>query len=307
MGNPDGDLDPLRLSQARTIGRGSVPYAYRMSATEITAGQLVAWLNAFSGVGNDPVFTQLGNLGIANIGSLAIFENPSGGLNRFSVAQGFENTPCFGMSWRFGAVYCNWLHNGRTSDPQSLLYGAYDVSTFGNNAQNRPTDNLHRLPGARFWIPSLDEWMKAAHFDPHRYGQDQPGWWLYATTSDTAPQSGLPENGGEAAINVSRTTSLTAYAHVTSPWGLMGMEGAQSEWTDGPAEFSDAFRNSLGPRVVGGSYVSASPALFGGTSAHPGSSFGGDYSFRIASWVPSPLSGAALVFAGVLQARRRRS
>jgi hypothetical protein len=39
--------------------------------------------------------------------------------------------------------------------------------------------------GATFWIPSEDEWYKAAYFDQNLEGG--AGYWLYPTQSNTAP------------------------------------------------------------------------------------------------------------------------
>ncbi len=94
--------------------------------------------------------------------------------------------PTGGITWRTAAVYCNWLHNGKGTNREAFLSGAYDVSTFGYIGEGGGfTDQLTRSEGATYWIPSLDEWMKAAHWDPDRNGENQPGWWMYGSASET--------------------------------------------------------------------------------------------------------------------------
>ena len=79
--------------------------------------------------------------------------------------------PTGGVDWRTCAIFCNWLHNGKSSARSAFLSGAYDVSTFGYiSSAGGFTDQLTHNAGTSYWIPTLDEWLKAAHFDPNRNG-----------------------------------------------------------------------------------------------------------------------------------------
>ncbi len=52
--------------------------------------------------------------------------------------------------------FTNWLHNGQGSgDTES---GAYTIGS--------GTDEV-RSANAKYWIPSEDEWYKAAYYDPN--------------------------------------------------------------------------------------------------------------------------------------------
>jgi hypothetical protein len=44
--------------------------------------------------------------------------------------------------------------------------------------------------GLRTRGPNLDEWFKAAYYDPQK-----PGYWRYATRSDTLPSNVLSATG----------------------------------------------------------------------------------------------------------------
>ena len=102
-------------------------------------------------------------------------------------------------------------------------------------------DQLVRSPGAKFWIPNLDEWTKGMHYDPHRNGPDQEGYWRYPTTSDTAPIPGYPvELGGNGTGQTSASLHIDSgsdrvwvpvgsYPDVQSPWGLLDGSGGWSE------------------------------------------------------------------------------
>jgi formylglycine-generating enzyme required for sulfatase activity len=225
--------------------------------------------------------------------------------------------PVGGISWRTAAVYCNWLHNNKSSDASAFLSGAYDVSTFSGGFPTF-TDQASRSEGARYWIPSWDEWMKAAHYDQNRLNSDGStgGWWTYPHMSDLAPTYGPPAGfpGGSAANqantgfntpdDVEYRIPLGAYANVQSPWGLFDVAGATSEWTE------TIVRNPAGQwRMTDGtSWASdAFDQVFVRGSDQPNLPFSSN-GLRLATSVPSP--GAAIV--GVISmmclgSRRRRA
>ena len=78
----------------------------------------------------------------------------------YSVAADWANRPVNYVSFWDAARFANWLHNGQPTGPQgpgTTEDGAYhDVGNqtlFGRNA------------GAKFFIPTEDEWYKAAYHD----------------------------------------------------------------------------------------------------------------------------------------------
>jgi hypothetical protein len=145
--------------------------------------------------------------------------------------------PVGGISWRDAARYCNWLHNGKSSSLASLTTGAYDTTTFGGNRTIGYTDAATRLPGAKYWIPSLDEWMKAAWYDPDRFGNGAGGWWDFTNRSNQNGAPGLPGVGSTSAgLQLPNrgewTIALGAYSAFTSPWGLLDTSGGAAEWIE---------------------------------------------------------------------------
>jgi formylglycine-generating enzyme required for sulfatase activity len=46
---------------------------------------------------------------------------------------------------------------------------------------------INRETGAKFWIPSEDEWYKAAYHQPAGQGGDADSYWLYPTKSNVEP------------------------------------------------------------------------------------------------------------------------
>ncbi len=172
----------------RAIGRGSVGYEYKIGKFEVTTAQ---WVEFFNAAYDRPAADRLPHLIPPNFwGAAGTTPNTPGGL-RWRVPSGNEMIPVGNISWRMAAMYCNWLCNDKSNDRAAFLNGAYDVSTFyytGDVFHDQFTHN----PGAAYWIPTWDEWLKAAHYDPNRNGLGQGGWWTYADMSDDPLVYGPP-------------------------------------------------------------------------------------------------------------------
>ena len=291
-----------------SIGRGRVDYEYRIGRTEITTAQYVEFANVAYGV---PVLQRHPNVGPTPYSSGAFIESIIGGGGlRYAVSPepGSAMRPVFGVSWYLAALYCNWLHNGKSNDPASLYTGAYDTSTWGY-ADGQYTDGVTHLPGARFWIPTIDEQIKAFHYDPNRFGVGQGGYWLNKNMRDIFGQSGAPGVGQTSAgynpgggIDPKRIP-LGSYPNEQSPWGLLDTSGGTTEWNElfGPGT-SQIFRRAFGA-AAGTS--AASDNIYGTAGAGPSSS-PLTYGFRIATSIPSPTTTLLLSLPLLLHTRSRR-
>lgn len=297
-----------------SVGRGSVSYEYRIGRNEITTAQWMQFVNTINdtssqdappyfhwagpfawGAANDPTYTGPG------FRYTLPANNPNAGMQ-----------PVFGISWRECALYCNWLHNGQSSDPAALLTGAYDVSTWGNVSGGTFTDAPTHLPGARFWIPTFDEQLKAFHYDPDRHGPGQGGYWLDKNMRDTMGIAGPPGVGQTSARwddpsvnNGELMIPLGAYPDQLSPWGLFDTSGGTTEWNE---RVAPGLGQPSGRGLFGASAgaTSTDDSIYGTSGVGPGNG-GIAYGFRIASSIPSPGVGTAvLVIGGMLSASRKR-
>ncbi|MBX3387213.1 MAG: SUMF1/EgtB/PvdO family nonheme iron enzyme [Phycisphaeraceae bacterium] len=307
--------------QDRAIGRGGVNYEYRIGRFEVTTEQWVEFYNAAFDRPADDRIPHL--IPSDHWGAVGTAPTVPGG-QRWRVPDGNEYRAVGDISWRMAAIYCNWLHNDKATNREAFLSGAYDVSTF---APGSPPDQETRSPGARFFIPTWDEWLKAAHYDPNKNGQDQGGWWKFSTTSDVIPLIGPPpswlpgagigdDRTGDAEVNAGGwwqiypqfnvfDVPLGSYPTVQSPWGLLDVAGGTNEWTEsivvGPGAPPE--------RVVDGSWwfdgpptsdrIGASGTQFANVSIF-------QYGFRIAAVVPSPSSVMVCAVGLVLFTHRRR-
>ena len=311
IGNP-GNANWNGLDQMR--GNGGIGYEYRIGRTEINTTQWVAFLNAaLARPSND----RIPFISVPSSWGARPDTSYTGPGRRFVVPAGNENLGVGDISWRAASIYCNWLHNNQQTSRQGFLNGAYDVSTYGGSGRVF-TDQTTHNPDAKFWIPTMGEWMKAAFHDPNRTSIEQtgqPGWWRYPNGTNTPPVYAAPEVGGGANAGFNSTPSgidatripLMSYTNTQSPWGVMDLAGATEEWTESIFYYSNGNKDRF---ILGSSW--ASPVGFfsdrlGTTGAgHPGDE-GYFQGFRIAASIPSPSGGAAMcIVAWGLIVRRRR-
>jgi hypothetical protein len=286
-------------------GRGAVDYTYRISKKEVSSAQ---WLEFVQIVG--PAIGDSNFARPRHWGYLELFPGDFIGF-----APDPANSPVLGITWREAAMYCNWLHNDKQASIEAISNGAYDISTFGNNPDDSFTDQLTRNPDAKFWIPSFDEWIKAAHYDPNRYGQGEGGYWMYSHTSDTAPIPGLPGEGESSAGDIdwadetysnldARDIPLGSYPETTSPWGLLDTSGGGHEWTE--ATLFGFNRLTMGAHAQGGIgpefFAMDRIDRFGGLSPDDANVT----TLRIAAAIPNPCPAAILGTSVTIFIRRRK-
>lgn len=296
---------PVPVGGEYVLGRGQVNYDYRASRTEISTSQWVEFLNAFAPFSN----AQIDNGGPVYWGAGATGVLPNGHFTYSVLAEsGSGQRPVGGISWRDAARYCNWLQAGKRVDPSALITGAYDTTTFGRRPDGTITDAPTRLPGALYFIPTLDEQMKAEHFDPNRYGLGQSGWWQYKNSSDSPPIPGPPGVGTTSAGYslpgdplVAWRVPLGAYTTAQSPWGMWDTSGGATEWNE---EFINDTRGYYGTHAAGGS-IGILDSVWGLSTDDPDTG-GGTHGFRIYSAVPAPGICSAIMCSGFLMARKRR-
>jgi formylglycine-generating enzyme required for sulfatase activity len=297
----------------RAVGRGRVSYEYNIGKFEVTTAQWVEFFNAAFDRPSNDLLPHLRPPDGGHWGAQSATPNTPG-ARRWDVIAGQDLHPVGDISWRMAAMYCNWLHNGKNTDRSAFLNGAYDVSTFGFADPFGFSDQFTQHPDAKYWIPTWDEWLKAAHFDPNKDNGDGTtgGWWLYSTSSDTAPIYGRPESGGQANagsfVPDPFNIPLGAYPGVTSPWGLLDTAGGTQEWTEEISFTAGLFPTAR--RYDGSGWATPQPD-FGDHISYVSADFPSlatfELGFRIASAVPAPMSALGLGLLLVPLARRRRT
>lgn len=212
--------------------------------------------------------------------------------------------PATGVSWWEAARFANWL-NASQGHPLAYKFdsqGKFEVWTAADPGYD--PDNPFRNRRARYFLPSSDEWHKAAYYDPQAQR-----YWDYPTGSNETPDGidfpGDPEFTAvfyDGAFN-GEPNAVTDVG-VLSPFGTAGQGGNVLEWleTSGTRDFLGAYPSRW---VHGGNWHNAANVLLRQHGMAIGPSFEGDkLGFRIASAVPEP-SGAALALALLLSGRAR--
>ncbi len=284
---------------------GAVDYAYQIGKYPVTNAQYTAFLNAVDPGGSNPIGIYNSNMSSNARGGISFDAGAASG-SKYTIRSNMGNKPVNYVSWYDAARFTNWLHNGQGSG--STETGAY---TLNNATSGIITKNV----GATVWIPSENEWYKAAYYDP-TLNSNAGGYWNYATRSNTAPTVASANATGDISnpgANVANYASGAVWNGVTGNVTTVGSAGALSESYFGTAdqagnvlEWNDTEID--GDRVVRGgtwglnsNFLAASSRIIN-TPTNEGSFVG----FRVAS-IPEPSAALLTLFAvGVSLTRRRR-
>jgi formylglycine-generating enzyme len=232
-------------------GYGRVDYDYRIGKYDVTAGQYCEFLNAVA-KGADPYGLYNANMNVVvHNGGCNIIRSGAAGNYGYSVAADWANRPVNFVSWGDAARFCNWLNNGQltgNAGAASLEYGAY---TLGGANTDTMLIQVTRNLDSKYFIPSLNEWYKAAYFDPNKNGAGQPGYWLTPLKHGTLPSNILDPAGTNNAnfFDLSGTgnhsytiggpywrTEVGAFASSPSPWGTFDQGGNVGNFVESPAD-----------------------------------------------------------------------
>ena len=261
---------------ADTTTYGAVPYEYRASIYEISQNDI----------------TKATASGMANV----------------TAGPWTGNQPAATISWYEAAAFVNFLNtsSGKTA--------AYDL-TFSNSqwsmalwsseqAWTAGGTNLYRNKNAFYFLPSDNEWYKAAY-----YNAAGTNYFLYPTASSSVPTAvASGTNAGSAVYNaVASVPAVVDSAGGLSPYGTMGQGGNIFEWNESAFDGSNS-SSSEGRAIRGGYWFGSEGGLRSSyRNFNDPSIENGNIGFRVAS-VPEPSTYAllAMTAAGALWMTRRR-
>lgn len=261
VGDPGNAADTFVMDKGRlagTSGYGSVDYPFRIAKEHVTNTQYASFLNAADPSGansldlynSNMTLSTIGVDGRAYTGGIDFDSSAADGL-KYSTKDGQANYPATWINWYSSARFVNWLSNGQGSgDTESGIYNMSE--TFPSRGED-----------ATVFIPSEDEFYKAAYYDPTKDG-GAGGYWDYGIQSDSPPTSEAPPGGGNSANSATERlfdywqhdgpfddsrdylVDVGSYPDAVSHYGLLDVDGQVYQWTEA-AVLEDTF---LGPRLL---------------------------------------------------------
>ncbi len=243
VGNPNNQADPL-------TGFGAVSDTFQISSNVITIGQYTTFLNAVAKRDRNNLFNPMMQRDL-NVAGIERLGQPGNYKYRTINNDGDSaDRPITDVSWLDAARFANWMSNGQPSGPQNnstTENGAYNLKQNKGQAPERNAINPNTGQAPFFFLPTEDQWYKAAYFSPEL--NDAGGYYLYATQSNTAPTS-TPSTGGSNEANLANnfifyTTQSKVYDPLTnyltdvgtfsqsrSFYGTTDQAGLVYEWND---------------------------------------------------------------------------
>jgi formylglycine-generating enzyme len=297
-----GNVADARVMDDGSSGLGAVGYNYRMGKYDVTVGQYCQFLNAVAKTDTYGLYYS----GMAtDMPTIKITQTGAPGAYQYAVAGSYSaaaNCPIFAVNWGSAARFCNWLQNGQPVGAQGTATTERGAYTLNGAVANGALMGVRRNPGATYFIPSENEWYKAAYY---RGGGTNAGYWLYPTQSNSKPGNTLPDTGNHANFNdgygqpgpnytdpTNHLTPVGAFTSSPGPYGTFDQGGDIAQWNETIA--------SATARIVRGGTWSAFDDFMGAsgrTSYGPATVYDIDsLGFRVAS-VPEP--GSLAMLAGI--------
>ena len=294
VGNPG---NPGNVIASGTFG--AVSSSFAIARNETTNAQYAEFLNAVDAAGTNP--NSVYNPGMTS-GTFGGINFTSGAPNgsKYAAKSGFETKPVNLLTWFSAARFVNWLANGQQANASSMETGSYTL----NNAVSGPI--VARNPGANYFLPSLNEWYKAAY-----YTGSGSTYQLYPTASGTAvPTATYATNPGTNVANWNNNTAVGpigvgSFVNTVSPYGLYDMFGNATEITDTVDSGSKYLLGGGSWKLTVPTLYNANNTVYGYNSTGTSDSVG----FRVAA-VPEPttiaLAGVGIASLAGLDWMKRR-
>jgi len=249
-------------------GYGSVLYDYRVSVHEVSEDVLQRAVN--------------------------------GGLSGVTAGAWSGNQPSAFVDWFEAAAFVNFLNTDRGFAP------AYDLAWDGESwtmnlwssadAWQLGGENLYRHKDTFYFLPSENEWFKAAYYQG---GGTNAAYWDYPTQANTAP--GAVASGttaGTAVYDGQSEPAPVLFSGGLSAYGHRGLGGNVAEWTESAW---DGLNNSVSEdrTVRGGDWFGGAEALASSSRDINAPLYESDFiGFRVAS-VPEPRAVTLVLLAGL--------
>ena len=245
---------------------GGVAYDYRMGTHEISQGTV--------------------NAAVA------------GGLTGMTAGYWNVNQPSTNLSWYQAAGFVNWLNTSMGYQSAYRLNPTMTALTLWSSAEawQYGGENLYRHKDAYYFLPSEDEWYKAAY---HKNEGITADYWNYPTASNAVPMAvASGQTAGTAVYHLGAFSfpSDVSLAGGLSSYGTMAQGGNAYEWTESASDGVNSSSSEY--RSFRGGFWNITETYLRSSSRNYNYPSVADWTvgFRVAS-VPEPSSAHLLIFA----------
>jgi formylglycine-generating enzyme required for sulfatase activity len=220
--------------QTNCITVGGVDHAYEIGELEVTVDQYVTFLNTADPDGTNPHDVYLDSMSPTvwpKYGSIAYAQDADDG-EHYSVAYPEWADKPFGFAdFLRAARFVNSLVNGDILDRTESASDGFENVTYRVRLSPETESGMYDLsdPATKrtgstgFVIPSNDEWVKAAYYDPK--GGGTLSYWQYPTGPSDAPNASLLDpatgdvvNATDQPLSSYKPTSPNAPAGTYPTW-----------------------------------------------------------------------------------------
>jgi hypothetical protein len=249
---------------ADDTGFGAVSYLYKIGKYPITIAQYTEFLNAVASIDTHGLYTiemLISNIaGISRSGTIGSYTYQvviNGGLS--------SDRPITCLSWFSTARFANWMSNGQPSGFQDVFTtenGAYPLEgAVEGDAVVKNILNPNTGSPPTHYIPSEDEWYKAAFYNP-TLNSGSGGYYLYATGYNDLPGNSIGSSTNQAnyftaaGFSVSGSpdysssqpylTDVGSFSGSASYYGTYDQNGNVWEWNDLDALLALPLRGARG-------------------------------------------------------------
>jgi hypothetical protein len=193
------------------------------------------------------------------------FEVSEDMITKFNASQLLQITkdtrgtakPATSVSWNEAARFVNWL-NTSTGNQAAYKFTTTgvndDIAFWASGDAGYDVNNKYRNSLAKYFLPSYNEWYKAAYYNP-----TNSTYYNFANGSDTRPTAVISGTASNTAVYTHPgEASPTVQADVNqagglSPYGVMGLGGNVFEWEESSYDLTNG--SIFSSRVVrGGSF-----------------------------------------------------
>lgn len=180
-------------TQAGCLSLGSVGYSYGIGELEVTVGQWVAFLNTVDPRGTNPHDLYDSSESASSwprYGQINFSSSARPGSHYRVAYPEWADKPYGAASFLRAARFVNSLTNGKVLFRRARQAGAYSFVTYTVRLSRQTERGMYELARQKrtgatrarkrgFVIPSQNEWIKAAYYDPK--GGGTLSYWKYPT------------------------------------------------------------------------------------------------------------------------------